>query len=534
MSPRIPFLAALFTLVAPGVLHAQANRPNATPQPTAATTRAALEADAARSAQLQARRYAIWAARLDSGRLTDQDKAELDEIARAVRAIEAKYEGRGMLELSVDLRNLTREQVIARAGPAWNRVLLERFPLPDRVRSDFPDPLRGAAALEVLYSEFALGRTLRPPRTRELDARDAAYRSAIQAIIATQAPDGETSPAAKAFAEGALRLSGTAAFKREVLGRYLPLFASWVRDEPAPFHAAAAEVAGLDAWIFRPIGTMSGQPIFLGHAALPVTALFALLGGLVIPLRRARARGRRHNAARAPGTGTADRVTDLPVELQVLDLSGRMYPELTATSGVVLEKEGWTETTSTYSSTGPSQHHGATSSVTTTTTKKDRLWVRTTTGDEQPWTITGDVFQARPGHPVTWVAARLREDPQTVCMVFNHATGRFYEKPWVALAHRGAIGTFILTLLWILSCCAVMAYLEWRLFQTTYLFQLPALGGVVLLALWVPIARVLVRHPRQRVWETRYRPRLLEWLKLVGPALPASVAGGPPPVSRAR
>ena len=529
MSPRILSVAVLAAMMALTGLNAQNNA--GAGGPTAAQ-RAAVEADAEQSARLQAQRYQIWAARLESA-LTDADKAELEQTAQAVRAIEARYEGRGMLELSVDLRNRTRERVVALAGPAWNKLLLERFPMPEQVRRDYTDPLRAAAALEVLYYEFALGRTLRPPRTREMDARDAAYRAAVAEIVAKQAPDGVDSPAAKTFAEGAVRLSASPAFKREVLGRYVPLFASWVRDDPAPVGVPGPQLAGLDALIFRPVGTLAGEPLFLGHVALPALAVLALLGGLVIPLRRARRSGRRHNASRPPGSGTADRVLDLPVELQVLDLPGRMYPELTVTSGVVMDKEGWTETTTTYSSTAPTQHHGGSTSVSTTTTKKDRLWVRTTSGDEQPWTVTGDVFQARAGHPVTWVAARLRQDPQTVCMVFNHATGRFYEKPWITLAHRGAFFTFMLALFWVALCGVAAAWLEWRLFQTTILVQAPALLAALGLVVWVPLARALVRRPRQRAWETRYRPKLLAWLQLVGPAIPPAVAGVPPPLSRA-
>jgi len=529
MSPRTVSLVALATMLALTGLNAQNNSGGG--QPTAAQ-RAAAEADAEESARLQARRYQIWAVRLDSA-LTDADKAELEETARAVRAIEARYEAPGMLELSVDMRNRARARLVALAGPAWNTLLLARFPMPEQVRRDYPDPLRGAAALEVLYYEFALGRTLRPPRTRDMDARDAAYRAAIEQIVAAQAPDGVDSPAGRAFAEGVVRLSASAAFKREVLGRYIPLFADWVRDDPAPSPMAMAEHAGLHAWIFRPVGTIAGEPLLLGHVGMPCFALLALVGGFVIPLRRARKAGRRHNAARPPGTGTADRVIDLPLDLQVLDLPGRMYPELGVTSGIVMEKEGWTETTTTYSSTAPTQHHGGSTSTSTTTTKKDRLWVRTTAGREEPWTVTGDVFQARAGHPVTWVAARLRGDPQTVCMVYNHATGHFYEKPWITLAHRGAFGTFVVALVWIALCLATAGYLEWMMFQTTLLMQTPPIIAVVGLLFWVPIARALVRRPRQRVWETRYRPRLLEWLQAVGPAIPAAVAGHPPPLTRA-
>lgn len=529
MSPRILLVAALAAMVSVAALNAQNNA--ASGRRTAAQG-AAAEADAEESARLQARRYQIWAARLDSG-LTDADRVELEEIARAVRVIEVKYQAPGMLELSVDVRNRTRERVVALAGPAWNRLLLERFPAPDRVRRDYTDPVRAAAALEVLYYEFALGRTLRPPRTAEMDARDAAYRAAIQEIFLARVPGGESSPAWATLAESHMRLASSAAFKREVLGRYVPLLASWVRDDPTPLSVPMPQSAALDAFLFRPVGTFGGQPLLLGHIGVPIIAVLALLGGVIIPFRRARRAGRRHNAGRAPGTGSAERLLDLPVELQVLDLPGGMYPELTVTSGVVMEKEGWTETTTTYGSTAPSPHHGGSTTVSTTTTKKDRLWVRTTSGDEQPWTVTGDVFPARPGHPVTWVAARLRQDPQTPCMVFNHATGHHYEKPWIALAHRGAFGTFLLALLWIALCGAVAAWLEWRMFQTTYLVQAPPIIVVPALAVWVPIARALVHRPRQRAWKTRYRPRLLDWLKAVGPAIPGAVAGEPLSVKRA-
>ncbi len=479
-------------------------------QPRPAVSAVSIETDAETIARLQARRYEIWASRIDS-QLTAEDRQKLSADAEEIRAIEQKYSRPGSASAgqAIDLRNRARERLTAIAGPAWNRLLLERFPSIERVAADFPPGPRRAAAYSVLHYTFALGSTLRPPRTPELSARDDAYDKAATAALGTDAKDqAEFS-----------RLIKDAAFKREVLQRYVPLLASFVRDEPAPVPGAEQYP---DSWLYKPVMTFDdkGTAILVIHVAGAAALLAGLLGVLIIPVWWLRRAGRRHNRC---GASFSSAVTDphqLPEELRIVALPGGMRPALSVASGVVLEKEGWVEQTVVRSVQPATEHRPESVSTHLQTTKKERLWMRTTAGTEEAWTVTGDVFPARAGQPVSWVSAVLRRGP-SLAVAYNHVTGGLFEKPWVAEASRGLWSAFLLATIWY-GLGMATGYWALKNGGLGIAFTGAELTAIVLIFLYTAIVRALIVAGRNRAWRKHHRPQLLAWLQTRGPAILAA------------
>ncbi len=486
-----------------------------------------MERDAGEVARLQARRYAIQAARIDSA-LTEGDQRELAELGRQAEAIEEKYRrDRVWGNLLPELNNRRRELVVAEAGPAWNRLMLEKFPGAERVAADFPEGPRRAAAFAVLFEEFALARTLRPPRTPELTARDQAYQAGMDAAVAKARAGGEQSREWKAFEAEVRRLMMNPGFKREVLGRYVPLFASFVKAE-AGGGAAAGGGTGAPLWLFKPLWVSEDERsyVLVAHAVWAGAGLMALLGGLAIPVWWLRRAGRRHDPAKMAGIQKAGaEAGELPEVLRVVELPRGMRVALTVTSGVVLEKEGWVETTTSTHTTPATNDQPARTTTQVHTTRKDRLWVRTVEGKEEAWTVTNDVFPARAGQAVSWVSAVLRGGKAT-CVAYNHATGGVFEKAWVAEANRVYWGAFFAAWLWAAGCMGVSAYMA----VATGSFRVRSvLGGglvvsAVVLLIYAGVVRAVIVGGRTRAWKARYRPGLMAWLESRGAEI--SRAGG--------
>lgn len=477
-----------------------------------------LESVAKERAQLEVKRYTILRVHLDAASLPAAAQAEITALNESLRTIDQRYReaggtasGAGMYQLL----NRTRELVAAEIAPSWNRLMLERFPLPERIRRDFTDDVRYTAALTTVGYEFTLGRTIRPPRTPELDARDAVYNQAIEAALAAYRDKGEQSREWRMFDRDTRALSQSAAFKREVLGRYVPLFASFVRDDPAPSPSEAKTAASAAAeWLYQPIVGDEFSDTIVPRGAVLIGLLGALMvgGGLVIPLWLSRRQGRRHNAPRRRQPLVSPLA--LPAELQVPELPAGLRPELFAENARVLDLQTWSETSVSWQSSSGNTYVAPQVTVKTSTVQKDRLWVETVDGREDAWTITGAVFAANRGHFLTWVHARLKNGDAIPALIFNHNTQQWYEREWLQAYH----GKFwkhwlLLNVLWFLPGCFALYWLM-HVMQGPENMVLSFLGYLAVLSFfWVGIAHWWVARRRWSVWQRQYRPRVLDWLK---------------------
>jgi len=474
---------------------------------------ASLEADARASAERTARRYAIYAANLDRT-LDAAAQAELTQLGQAQRALEEKYERDEALRPHLPrLRERTREIVGAEVAPVWNRLLIQRFPLPERVRADFPDDRRYWAALIVLGYEFSLGRSLRPPRMPEMEARDALYSRAATAAEAPYRAKGEQSREWLRFDYERLELSRSPAFKREVLARYIPLFASFVRDDPPP--TSRVKLTPWQAWVRAPLwdpGIPPADVPLRGYAvlvAVPVLLLFVTpwLGAWLTGRL-----GRRDNAS--AGRTPQPSPPALPADLQTPEFPGGMRPELVVQTALVLENQVWSESSFTWQSSGGGPHHAPSVSVQTHTSQKDRLWLRLLDGREDAWTLSDGVFEARRGHVISRVTSPRRRGEEQVCLFFNHATGKWCESQWVRARHGLFLGlVFKLLLFWVVPLCAILELVQQALPDgggraLTAAAWTAAMGGLVMALL----VRAWSVRRRVRAWKLNVRPQVLAWL----------------------
>lgn len=485
------------------------------------------ETDARERARLEVRRYAILRAHLDAAALPEAARSEMSALDASLRAIDQRYRnasttvaGGGLYQL----QNRTRELVAGEIAPSWNRIMLERFPLPEQVRRDFNSDVRYAAALTVIGFEFTLGRTIRPPRTPELDARDALYNQASETVIAKYKSNGEQSREWRGFDRDSLALSQSAAFKREVLGRYVPLFAGFVRDDPSRAQGAGGQPPSAAVeWMYVPVwgDEFGGTVIFRGHALMAVVAGLLLAGLLLVPVWLSRRQGLRHNAPRQRQPSVSPLA--LPPDLQLPALPGGMRPELFVENARVLDLQTWSETSVSWQSSSGNAYVAPQVSVRTTTVQKDRLWVQTPDGIEQAWMITGGVFAANRGHFLTWVQARREQGEPVSFLIFNHNTQKWHDQDWVAAYHdRFWRHWLLLNVLWLVPGCFALNWLM-RTMRGPEDLLLPLLGAMVVLSfVWVGLNHGLIMRRRQSAWQTHYRPRVLDWLKSLRSSLPSA------------
>lgn len=500
---------------------------------TAGAQSPSLETYARERAQLEVRRYAILRVNLDAPALPEAALAEIRSLNESLQAIDQRYRdagatapGAGMYQL----QSRTRELVAAELGPSWNRLMLERFPLPEQIRRDFTDDARYAAALLTIGFEFTLGRTLRPPLTPELGARDALYSQAREAAMAPYKSKGAQSREWLVFERDMRASSHSATFKREVLGRYVPLFASFVRDDPTPPPGRVSSPA--EQWLSVPVwgDEFSDTMIVRGHALLVAVTALLLVGGFVAPLWLSRRRGRRHNAPRQRQPVVSP--LSLPPDLQAPELPAGLRPDLVAGNARVLDLQTWSETTISWQSSSGNGQVSPHTSLRTSNVQKDRLWVQTIDGVEEAWTLSDGVFEANRGHFITWVQARMKGGAVIPFLLFNHNTQRWHEERWLQIYH----GKFwrhwlLLNVLWFVPGCILLYWLMMTM-QGPEKMVVSFLGWAATLSFaWVGITHWWVARQRKRAWERLYRPRVLDWLKSL--SSPLTSAAPPSPFTRA-
>jgi hypothetical protein len=492
-----------------------------------AQTEAEVESLARQVARLEVQRYAIWRENLD--RVFDADtQARLAALGadRAALLSRLRPEADGFTPV-VRFNDRVRAIVAAEIGLSWNQLMLERFPTPERLRVDHPDDLRYLAALIVVGYEFGLGRTISPPRSPELQARDAAYSRAIAEVEGRIKPPAENIRASQQHEDQLYGLTRSAAFKREILNRYIPLFASFVPDDtPGSSVASGSESESI---LFRVIWQRDNDPandVPLGLVLIPAICLLAILGSVWSVWSRTWRSGRRDNAR--PGSAAMGAVAlDLPAELRFPVLPGRMKPDLALNVGHIVDASTWSETHISTSTVPGNQYQPAQTHVSSTTVQKDRLWLRGIDGREQEWTVTGGVIAARPGHLLALVLVRERGGGERLALAYNHHSGGTYDPDWLAAAHAHPIGVWILALLFWVAPLVLLA--DWLIRQMGEDFSAPLLSGATTLAgalfVWSFVVRWWVLHRRRGAWRHKYRPRVLEILQRFGRELDRPDAG---------
>ncbi len=485
------------------------------------------EADARAVAQLEAQRYQILRQHLDSVP-DDAAKELLSELTRRRRTIDAKYQGQAGSGLTwTQFNDLVRSVVAAQVGPGWNQLMLERFPRPERLRQDYPDDVRYAAALIVVGFEFSLGRTIRPPITPALAERDALYREAQEASMASYRARGEGSTQWLRFERDVLQQSRSPAFKREVLKRYVPLFASFVADEPEP---AGPPIPAYRAWLFAPLwgDEFDHAPLRI-HVAL-VIPVVALLLTPFWSVRQARRAGRKHRPRKGGSPPRSGLV--LPPELQHPVFPSGLQLELRMETAHVLDSQIWSETSVSWQSRSGGPGQAPTVSVQTQVTRKERLWVETMDGRQEAWTFTGGAFEAMRGQVVSWVQYVRGGGGMQPVLFYNHATDRHHEFDWWPSVHGHALWSwFSLLLLWVAPWMLVLFWLATEVDHLAGVivpsFVTVALGCFVLTI----VTRLWCHGRRRRVWKQQHRPRLLELLQRFSHSLRQSTGTPDVPVA---
>lgn len=527
-SPVRSALATVVVMLALGCGLALGPSPAAGQRATLQPGSAEFEALARQVAQLDAQRYAIWRDHLDRP-FDDHARARLDALGQQRRALEQRYLDAAGAEASrYQFFDRSRQLVAADVGPWWNRLMLERFPTPERLRADHPDDLRYYAALLTIGYEFSLGRTIRPPRTPELEARDAAYSAAMQAIEAKLKPPAENLRATQRFEQELHALTRSAAFKRETLGRYIPLFATFVPDDPpAPTAPPSAAPPALVEFLLRPVWQRDDDPandIPLAVPLLAAVCVLAVLGPTWWVRRAVWRSGRRDNArsAAAGGAGSDRPALALPPELRFPELPGRMRPELALELGHIVDSNTWSETRISTSTSAGNAYQPAHTTVHAHSVQKDRMWLRTFDGRERAWTSTGGVFVARAGHLVAMVQARTRRGDENLAIAYNHTSGALYERDWIGEAHAHTLVIWVQALLfWVAPLTAAAVACAGTLADGTGTnvvpFMLSGAGQLsVFLLLWTLAVRWWVVRQRRSAWRRNYRPRVLELLQRFG------------------
>lgn len=491
---------------------------------------AVFEAMARERARIDTRRYALWRANLDRPQLEGEALAESLRLDAEVRALNERIRNEPTLrDEGYRLSSRVRELVVADIGASWNALMLQRYPTPERLRADFPDDLRCCAALVVIGYDFTFMRTIRPPRTPELDARDAAYTDAAGRLQTELTKGLRTERAKEAFETELRALTSSPTFRREVVGRYVPLFASFIAASQTP--EPSKSPIGWQGWLHRPLSPLSDGllgDLAVGHVLLGLAPLAVLVGGPLVVVLLVRRTGLRAAAARSPAASDGGRLA-LPEALRFPDFGPRFRPELNLSSGIVVDEKTWTEThvtTTTVTSTNaPSR-----TSVSSTTVQKDRLWIRTFEGREEEWTVTGAVFSARGGHHVSWLTFRPKKGRAAeLALMYNHQSGKVFERPWIWAAHGSGWGVFLrVFVIWVLPWTAAADVLARAMaMPIPFWSYLPPVALAWLLP-WAVISRWWVVRGRSKRWEVEHRPRVLEMLQRFGDGMQRAAQDSPP------
>lgn len=439
--------------------------------------------------------------------LTPAERASMPALASEGAEIKKKYAAGGAsatrgAEFQKRLAELS-QQIIQPASRVWATAA---FPEPARVTADFSTEGKRAAAF--IYLTQLLSERIAAPQPDATREKILGYQRALGAINA--AYNSPFTPKA----QEAHALAKNADFRLEVASKYLPIFVAGVQAEVAQARARAeAEKAAAAEKALGQRLSIGLTVIGLGLFALPLAVLF--LKG--------------EKGPRVTPENTASEALPLPPELRRVSVFKKDY-EVVCDSGLVYDREIWTETNVTTTTSGGGNYvSGGTvysqPSTTTThvsTTVYHRYWMRRLDGREVWRRFSDDVFQASKGQVISTIDCGL-----DVLMAYNHSTGQFAtSKGWFAGANR-LRGRRLLG--YNLGAWAVLYVAFALIMSTSPLVKSSAIWGdiplggtltvAIISAIYIAILKAIVQIVRNAQFNRKYVPAFRQHLQGASPAV---------------
>jgi hypothetical protein len=387
----------------------------------------------------------------------------------------------------------------------------------------FDTAVRRRAALSVIGS--LLDQDL-SKRRFPLTVREQALGKAYMAGIYNEnQPYNGTSDSYKLYSQ-TMRLMADRSFTRPLLKRYFsepalremePIVTNiefWAQEQINQDRRSAAADSKPGPWqLFLKENGPVLQSFVLTNVVLFVLTVFLAL----------------RNAHRPPLDIDSKEPLLLPDSLRRISVFRKEY-EVSCQSGKLYEKEIWTETNvTTTTSGGGAYQSGETvnyTPISTTTrvssTVYNRFWLRSPEGREFWWRVSGEALSATTGQ----VISRIDSAGGHALMLYNHSTGQFASwKNWLSDAHKLALTGWIF---WIINGTALAGFLVLAsqhrdAFQSIWGWSLAGFAWVfavwIIWAIPVSILNAIVRNTRNRQFEKKFVPAFRRFLKESTPEL---------------
>jgi hypothetical protein len=162
-----------------------------------------------------------------------------------------------------------------------------------------------------------------------------------------------------------------------------------------------------------------------------------------------------------PRNAETKKLVDLPDSLRRISVFKKQY-EVSIDSGLIYDKEIWTETNVSTTTTAASSHtigntvHYTPGSTSTrvSTTLYHRYWYRSPEGKENWTRFADDIFPANKGHIISLIrAGSSTKELLSIVLAYNHTTGRFVKLRGNSQHRFKSRKIWLITAaLWILTC----------------------------------------------------------------------------------
>jgi hypothetical protein len=438
----------------------------------------------------------------------DADKKQMTEYLQQGTEVRNKYAKGAALaartnDFGVRVAELDKE-VLAPAVKEW---VADAFPAPEQVVAAYNGVEQQVAALRfvdrVLHDNIAV------PWPEIARRKSAAYVAAVDKI------DPPNEAKHFAVAKRADELANEPEFRiaaaKKLLGYY---------GTPLVLAAQADIKARQDRADWKKIEIKSN---FIFLAVLLVPLVFLLIGQRSV------------SAAPSPNRGEFE----LPEPLHIVQVLRKKY-RVNFDSGVIYDKEVWTESTTTTSTTpGTTTYSGgvaihstpATTTTRTSTTVYHRYWIRTPDGREVWQKFSDKVFLATKGQIISVLSFK-----NDILVAYNHTTRDFVPlRSGYNTANR-VPGRW----LW-LACCAVGSagflllrppggdplYVNPQGQPWNHLVSAGIIGVVVGSLIYVVLLKNIFQIIRNSQFKRQYAPRLAEFVKELSPKLNRHYADQP-------
>jgi hypothetical protein len=434
------------------------------------------------------------------------ERDEMTTLAAQAAEIKKKYATSGSAaarsaEFEKRLAELS-QQIIQPASRVW---AANAFPEPDKVAADFTAATRRAAAL--IYLSRLIAERVAAPQPDAVRGKILRYQQALERINPVY-KDRFAPNAKEVYA-----LAEAADFHLEVVKKYLPVFIGDAQTEVAmaKVRAEAERLAAAEK-AFRSRLMIGMAVIALGLFALPLLLVF-----------------KGESGPRLKPETIAHEALPLPPALRRIAVFKKDY-EVVSETGVLYEKEIWTETNvsttttagSSYVSGGAVYHQPGSTSTHVSTTVFHRYWLRTLDGREIWRRFSDDVFQASKGQIVTTI-----DWGTGVLLAFNHHTSQLATSAnWYAAPHRlrGRRLWFYSLGAWAIAYTALAVILTGTFSsKSSQLWTDTSVGATLMVAfvsaVYVGILKMIVQTIRSGQFARKHIPAFRQFLQESTPEL---------------